>query len=35
VHWPVVRAMVLAWLITLPVCATLGALALIPWRWLT
>jgi PiT family inorganic phosphate transporter len=35
VRWPVVRAMVLAWLITVPVCATLGALALIPWRWLT
>lgn len=35
VRWPVVRAMVLAWLITVPVCATLGALALVPWRWLT
>jgi PiT family inorganic phosphate transporter len=35
VRWAVVRAMVLAWLITVPVCATLGALALIPWRWLT
>jgi PiT family inorganic phosphate transporter len=35
VRWPVVRAMVLAWLITLPVCAALGALALIPWRWVT
>ncbi len=35
VRWPVVRAMVLAWFITVPVCAALGALALIPWRWLT
>jgi PiT family inorganic phosphate transporter len=35
VHWPIVREILLAWLVTLPVCAVLAALALVPWRWAT
>jgi inorganic phosphate transporter, PiT family len=35
VHWPVVRAMVLAWFTTVPAAAAFAALALIPWRLLT
>ncbi len=35
VHWQVVRAIGLAWLVTIPVCVTLGALASPIWRWLT
>ena len=35
IHWPVVRAMLLAWLVTLPASAIGAALALLPWRWLT
>lgn len=32
VRWSVVRAMGLAWVTTVPVCAALGALALLAWR---
>jgi phosphate/sulfate permease len=32
VHWSVVRNMGLAWLITLPVSAALGVVALELWR---
>ena len=35
VGWRVVRDMLLAWVTTLPVCAVLAALLLIPWRWVT
>ncbi|MGZ6994524.1 MAG: anion permease [Acidimicrobiia bacterium] len=35
VHWDVVRTIGLAWLVTVPVCVMLGALALPLWRWLT
>jgi PiT family inorganic phosphate transporter len=35
VHWPLVRTMLLAWLVTIPVSAALAAVALLPWRWLT
>jgi PiT family inorganic phosphate transporter len=35
IHWPVVREILVAWLVTLPVCAVLGAVAVIPWRWWT
>ena len=35
IHWPVVREILLAWLVTLPLCALLGAIALVPWRWAT
>lgn len=35
INWRVVREIVTAWIVTLPVCAALAALALIPWRWLT
>jgi PiT family inorganic phosphate transporter len=35
VHWNVVRTIGLAWLITVPVCVMLGALATPLWRWLT
>ncbi|MGZ4676594.1 MAG: anion permease [Acidimicrobiia bacterium] len=35
VHWPVVRAIVLAWFTTVPASALLAGLAMIPWRWLT
>jgi PiT family inorganic phosphate transporter len=35
VHWHVVRNIGLAWLVTMPVCAMLGALALPLWRWVT
>jgi len=35
VRWRVVRDVAAAWLITLPVCAALAALALVPWRWFT
>jgi phosphate/sulfate permease len=35
VHWSVVRSMGLAWLITVPVSAALGVLALEPWRLVT
>ncbi|HEY5011839.1 MAG TPA: inorganic phosphate transporter [Acidimicrobiia bacterium] len=33
VHWPIVRTMLLAWLVTIPVTAALAAVALFPWRW--
>jgi PiT family inorganic phosphate transporter len=35
VHWPVVRAMVIAWGMTVPASALLAGIALVPWRWLT
>lgn len=35
VGWRVVRDMLFAWVTTLPVCAVLAALVLVPWRWLT
>lgn len=35
VHWHVVRTIGLAWLVTIPVCVMLGALAAPLWRWLT
>jgi PiT family inorganic phosphate transporter len=34
VHWAVVRHMGLAWLITMPATAALGAVAVVIWRWL-
>jgi PiT family inorganic phosphate transporter len=35
IRWRVVRAMVLAWLVTVPATAALAVVALLPWRWLT
>jgi PiT family inorganic phosphate transporter len=35
IRWQVVREVLVAWIITLPVCAVLAALALVPWRWFT
>lgn len=35
VNWLVVREILVAWLVTLPVCAALAAVALVPWRWWT
>jgi PiT family inorganic phosphate transporter len=35
VHWPVVRTIGVAWLVTIPVCVMLGALATPIWRGLT
>ena len=35
IRWILVRDVAAAWLITLPVCAALAALALVPWRWFT
>ena len=35
VRWRVVRAMLLAWLVTVPATALLAAAALVPWRLLT
>jgi phosphate/sulfate permease len=35
VNWLVVREILIAWLVTLPVCAALAALAMVPWRWFT
>jgi inorganic phosphate transporter, PiT family len=35
VRWPIVRAMALAWLVTLPVCAALGAASLVLWKGIT
>ncbi len=35
VRWPVVGQIGLAWLVTIPVCVILGALATPLWRWLT
>jgi len=35
VRWRVVRAMLLAWLVTVPTTAAFAAVALVPWRWLT
>jgi PiT family inorganic phosphate transporter len=34
VRWEVVRAMLIAWLITVPVSAAFAVVALVPWRWL-
>jgi inorganic phosphate transporter, PiT family len=35
VGWRVVRDMLGAWVLTMPGCAILAALALVPWRWVT
>jgi PiT family inorganic phosphate transporter len=35
VHWPLVRTMLLAWIVTIPAAALIAAVALLPWRWLT
>lgn len=35
VHWPVVGQIGVAWLVTIPVCVMLGAVAAPLWRWLT
>src|SRR5262245_8300324 len=35
VNWLIVRNIAAAWLITIPVCAGLAALALALWRWVT
>jgi inorganic phosphate transporter, PiT family len=35
VHWQVVRNIGLAWIVTMPVCVMLGAVAIPFWRWLT
>jgi PiT family inorganic phosphate transporter len=35
VRWPLVRAMLLAWLVTVPASAMLAAVASLPWRLLT
>jgi PiT family inorganic phosphate transporter len=35
VHWPIVRQMGLAWLVTMPMTAVIAAGALGLWRWLT
>lgn len=35
IHWPVVQEILVAWLVTLPACAALAAVALVPWRWAT
>jgi PiT family inorganic phosphate transporter len=35
VHWPLVRTLALAWLVTIPAAAAIAALALLPWRWLS
>ncbi len=35
VGWRVVRDMLFAWVTTLPVCALLSAVLLVPWRWVT
>jgi PiT family inorganic phosphate transporter len=35
VRWELVRHMSLAWVVTMPVCAALGALILIGWRWVS
>jgi inorganic phosphate transporter, PiT family len=35
IRWRVVREVAAAWIVTLPVCAALAALALVPWRWFT
>jgi PiT family inorganic phosphate transporter len=35
VRWRVVRAMLLAWLVTVPATAAFAVVALLPWRWLT
>jgi PiT family inorganic phosphate transporter len=34
VRWRVVRAMLLAWLVTVPATAVFAVVALVPWRWL-
>jgi PiT family inorganic phosphate transporter len=35
VRWRVVRAMLFAWLLTVPATAAFAVVALVPWRWLT
>ncbi len=34
VRWRAVRAMLIAWLVTIPAAGACAALALVPWRWL-
>jgi len=35
VHWPLVRSLVLAWVLTVPAAAAIAVLALLPWRLLS
>jgi inorganic phosphate transporter, PiT family len=35
VRWRVVRAILIAWLVTVPATAVFAVVALVPWRWLT
>jgi PiT family inorganic phosphate transporter len=35
IRWPVVREIGVTWITTLPICAVLGAVALVPWKWLS
>jgi PiT family inorganic phosphate transporter len=35
VHWSIVRELAIAWLLTLPAAAVLGAVAVPIWRWLS
>jgi inorganic phosphate transporter, PiT family len=35
IRWPVVREIGVTWITTLPICAVLGAIALVPWKWLS
>ena len=35
VRWRVVRAILIAWLVTVPATAVFAVVALLPWRWLT
>ena len=35
IRWPVVREIGVTWITTLPISAVLGAVALVPWRWLS
>jgi PiT family inorganic phosphate transporter len=35
VHWPLVRSLILAWVLTVPAAAAIAVVALLPWRWLS
>jgi PiT family inorganic phosphate transporter len=35
IHWPLVRSLVLAWVLTVPAAAAIAVVALLPWRWLS
>jgi PiT family inorganic phosphate transporter len=35
IRWRVVSEIAATWVTTLPICAVLGALALLPWKWLS